>query len=190
MQNSNRIESSTPALRFAVAADVMAIASLHADSWRHHYRGAYPDSFLDGNVLENRKAVWTERFAQPLPDRFTIVAEINHAVIGFVHVVLDEDPEWGALLDNLHVSFPLKRRGIGTLLLTEAARALIERRPADRKLYLWVLEQNQAAQSFYAAHGGACVEKTTHGPVPGGGTVIVQRIAWADAQHLASVAAS
>jgi ribosomal protein S18 acetylase RimI-like enzyme len=30
--------------RQAAASDVVAIARLHADSWRRHYRGAYLDS--------------------------------------------------------------------------------------------------------------------------------------------------
>jgi GNAT superfamily N-acetyltransferase len=36
-------------LRFRAAGpgDAQAVAGLHADSWRRHYRGAYADSFLD-----------------------------------------------------------------------------------------------------------------------------------------------
>lgn len=186
MQNELNTETPAPRLRLANSGDALAIAALHADSWRRHYRGAYSDSFLDGNVLENRMAVWSERLAQLNPDCFTVVADIGNSVIGFAHVVLDQDQEWGALLDNLHVTYSLKGRGIGTRLLAHAARELIERHPSDCRLYLWVLEQNRAAQSFYIAHGGVCVEKTTHGPVPGGGTVRVQRIAWSDARSLAS----
>lgn len=186
MQDELKVETPAPGLRLAEFGDAAAIAALHADSWRRHYRGAYSDSFLDGNVLENRVAVWSERLSQLDPYCFTVVAEIGNSVIGFAHVVLDQDQEWGALLDNLHVTYSLKRRGIGTRLLAQAARELIARRPSDRRLYLWVLEQNRAAQSFYIAHGGVCVEKTTHGPVPGGGTVPVQRFAWSDARSLAS----
>jgi hypothetical protein len=29
--------------------------NLHADSWRRHYRGAYADAFLDGDVLADRR---------------------------------------------------------------------------------------------------------------------------------------
>lgn len=36
--------------RPARATDSEAIAVLHADSWRRHYRGAYSDAFLDGDV--------------------------------------------------------------------------------------------------------------------------------------------
>ena len=46
-------------LRAAGARDAEAVAALHADSWRRHYRGAYADSFLDGDVVANRCAVWS-----------------------------------------------------------------------------------------------------------------------------------
>ena len=82
-------------------ADAAAIASLHADSWRRQYRGACSDSFLDGDVTANRLAVWTALFAQPDRGRCTLVAEERGALVGFAHVVFDDDPIWGALLDNL-----------------------------------------------------------------------------------------
>jgi hypothetical protein len=36
--------------RSACASDAAAIAALHADSWRRHYRGTYSAGFLDGDV--------------------------------------------------------------------------------------------------------------------------------------------
>jgi hypothetical protein len=49
--------------------------------------------------------------------------------------------------------------------------ALTEREIADWSpssgLYLWVLEQNTAAQAFYAARGGTCAERAET-PPPGG----------------------
>lgn len=47
--------------RLAAATDAAAIADLHAQSWRRHYRGAYSDAFLDGDVAADRLAAWTER---------------------------------------------------------------------------------------------------------------------------------
>ena len=37
--------------RSAEAGDAAAVAGLHADSWRRHYRGAFSDAFLDGDVV-------------------------------------------------------------------------------------------------------------------------------------------
>ncbi len=47
--------------REATAEDALAVATLHAESWRTHYRGAYRDEYLDGPVLEERTGVWSER---------------------------------------------------------------------------------------------------------------------------------
>jgi hypothetical protein len=75
--------------------DAPAVAALHADSWRRNYRGAYLDSFLDGDVFADRLAVWTDRLSAPGEASFTIVADYGGAVVGLAHVVLDEDPDWG-----------------------------------------------------------------------------------------------
>jgi ribosomal protein S18 acetylase RimI-like enzyme len=154
-----------PQFRLAGPADAEAVANLHADSWRRHYRGAYSDSFLDADVVADRLAVWSERLREPDPRVGTILAE-DGSLIGFAHTVLDDDPTWGALLDNLHVANVHKRRGIGSRLLTLTAKAVIER--AERTgLYLWVLEQNVGAQAFYEARGGRCVGRGLASP-PGG----------------------
>lgn len=171
--------------REATADDAAAIAELHADSWRRHYRGAYLDSYLDGDVVADRRAEWTGRLARATPDSHTVVAELDGAVAGFAHTVLDADPAWGALLDNLHVRHDLKRRGVGARLLAETARAMV-RRGSRTGLYLWVLEQNTAAQAFYRTHGGVNVERDLIGPFPGGGHAFAFRYAWRDLAELAA----
>jgi hypothetical protein len=99
--------------RLAAASDVAAIAGLHADSWRRHYRGAYLDSYLDGDVLADRTAEWAGRLSGPQAGWHTVVAELDGEVTGFAHVIFDADPAWGAYLDALHVRHDLKRGGIG-----------------------------------------------------------------------------
>ena len=113
-------------LRFRLAgpADAEAVANLHADSWRRHYRGAYSDRFLDGDVVADRLAVWTDRLREPDPRRCTILAEDGN-LLGFANTVFDNHPTWGALLDNLHVAHGHKRRGIGSRLLALTAEAVI-----------------------------------------------------------------
>ena len=170
--------------REATAGDAAAIARLHADSWRRHYRGAYLDSYLDGDVVADRMAEWTGRLSRAAPDRHTLVADLDGGVAGFAHAILDADPVWGAYLDNLHVRHDLKRMGIGARLLAGTARAVARRRPSSG-LYLWVLEQNTAAQAFYQGQGGRRVERELAGPFPGGGHAFAFRYAWPDLSRLA-----
>jgi ribosomal protein S18 acetylase RimI-like enzyme len=137
--------------REAIAVDAAAIADLHADSWRRHYRFAYPASFFDSSLDEDRLAVWTERLSKP-EGTHTLVAE-QSGLVGFVHVVFDGDPEWGALVDNLHVRHDQQRSGIATHLMRSAAVEVVTAAPGVG-LYLWVLEHNTRAQAFYDAIGG------------------------------------
>jgi ribosomal protein S18 acetylase RimI-like enzyme len=148
--------------RLADPADAEAVANLHADSWRRHYRGAYSDAFLDGDVVADRLAMWTDRLREPDPRRCTILAE-DGSLVGFANTAFDDDPTWGALLDNLHVADGHKRQGIGSRLLALTAEAVIER-PKRTGLYLWVLEQNVDAQAFYQARRGRCVGRGLASP--------------------------
>jgi ribosomal protein S18 acetylase RimI-like enzyme len=147
--------------REAEAADAEPIAALHADSWRRHYRGALADSFLDGDVVADRLAVWTSRLRQPSPGSATVVAVDSGSLVGFAHVIFDDDPTWGALLDNLHVAVGQQRRGIGARLLELSAGYV------RGGMYLWVLEQNVSAQSFYKACKGEWVETDLMPPPEG-----------------------
>jgi ribosomal protein S18 acetylase RimI-like enzyme len=165
-------------LRPADERDVDAVAALHADSWRRHYRGAFADAFLDGDVLADRRDVWSARLGAPDPSHDTVVAEQQGTIVGLVHTILDDDPEWGALVDNLHVAHHAKGTGIGTQLMARSAEAVLDR--ADRpSLFLWVLEGNVAAQAFYAARGGRAVDQEVSEP-PGGGAVVGIRYVWPD----------
>lgn len=175
-------------LRIAGTDDVETVATLHADSWRRFYRGAYADSFLDGDVVADRRAVWSARLTDPAGSR-TLLAEDEAGPVGFAHVVFDADERWGSLVDNLHVTHSRRRGGIGTTLLTRAAAAAAEY-ATNPSLYLWVLEQNTEAQRFYSSLGGTPVE-TADVPAPGGvpgrlnGSPKGLRIVWPDAALLA-----
>ncbi|WP_127503345.1 GNAT family N-acetyltransferase [Actinoplanes solisilvae] len=177
----------SPRFRPAIADDADRIADLHADSWRRHYRGAYADSFLDGDVVSDRRRVWRGRLAAAA-GAHTVVAERAGRLVGFVHVVLDENTRWGSLVDNLHVVHDQQRGGVGTVLLAHAAGAVAER-AASAGMYLWVLRQNTAAQRFYRAAGGRCVETATVS-APGGdpgrlnGSPEKLRMVWPDARTL------
>jgi len=182
-----------PSLRFrlATAADADAVAHLHADSWRRHYRGAYSDAFLDGDVVADRIETWRERLRERDPRRCTILAECAGA-IGFANTYLEQDETWGALLDNLHVGAAHQRQGVGAMLIARTADAVVERSGADRTgLYLWVLEQNGAARAFYEALGASPAGRervTPPGGVPGrlNGAPFKLRYWWQDAGALSA----
>jgi len=172
-------------LRAAGPGDASAVARLHADSWRRHYRGAYSDAFLDGDdVAAYLRALWARRLAVADGQACTIVADCDGVLVGLAHTVFGTDATWGSLLDNLHVAHGRKRQGIGRRLLALTGQAVVGWSAASG-LYLWVLEQNAPARAFYEAQGGACVERAEV-PPPGGdpanlnGRPACLRYAWPD----------
>ena len=173
-------------LRDATPDDVEAIAALHADSWRRTYRGALADEYLDGDVVEERRGVWRARLASPAPLGGTIVAFDGDVLAGFAHTEVDHDPTWGSMLDNLHVAHTHRRRGIATRLMAATAE-WVATHAAEPRFHLWVLKQNTAAQAFYEALDGRCVEESLW-HAPGGGPPAPElRYAWENLDRLRSL---
>jgi len=144
--------------RRATGSDAEAIASLHTESWRDAYRGILPDSYLDGQIADERATLWRSRFSSLDSDRFlVVVTESPEELVGFACVLLDEDPQWGACLDNLHVLPRWRSRGVGRLLFGRAAQWVMSTVPGW-PIHVWVFEANTGARRFYDALGGEVAE--------------------------------
>lgn len=162
--------------RSANPSDEAAIARLHAQSWQKHYRGIFSDDYLDREVVQERAAVWADRFANPQANRHIIVAENGDVLCGFACIEANEDPTFGSLLDNLHVSSEVQGQGIGVQLIQRAAQWAESAEP-NCGFYLWVLEDNHSARKFYEAMGAINQETVPH-ENPGGNTSMVCRYIW------------
>ena len=138
----------------ATPEDVTSIAALHAASWRSTYRGLLPDLFLDEEVDRNRLDLWQRRFELDEGSRpLTLKAMSGGTLTGFACALIDDDAEWGTLLDNLHVRPDATSRGIGKLLLG-AVLARVREAGVSKRLHLWVLDANTRARRFYEREGG------------------------------------
>jgi ribosomal protein S18 acetylase RimI-like enzyme len=165
-------------IRTAEPRDFPAIAALHARSWRVAYRGILSDAFLDHDVEEDRRRLWEARRAGELdPERSRVtVIERNGSLEAFVCTILDADPEWGALVDNLHVTPSSRGQGLGRILMSEAASWVLARRLGSA-LHLWVFERNRAAVGFYERLGGVVTARVVD-PAPDGHDVESLRYSW------------
>jgi GNAT superfamily N-acetyltransferase len=175
----------TITLRSATVADSQRIASLHTDSWRNTYRGILPDSYLTGPIADERTSFWQSRLSSPGSDRrYVLLAEAEGILVGFVCVLLDEEPLWGACIDNLHVVPNLKRHGLGRQLFGRAVQWVMSTEPGWA-IHLWVFEANDGARRFYEALSGEVVE---HRPkqAPGGAKIPSLRYVWRDLRVLLS----
>lgn len=142
--------------------DAAAVADLHAASWRSAYRGILSDEYLNGPIAPERRAVWRERFEHPRSGQYVAIAEDSTALGGFICLYRHHDPQWGTLLDNLHVLPEQQGKGIGRNLMGEAARwcAAESANQQDQPLYLWVIERNAPARGFYERLGGVVAGDT------------------------------
>ena len=139
--------------RAATPFDAEAIANLHARSWRESYRGAFLDAFLDGDLRGERLRAWRDRLDHPARNQFVQVAFDRTNLVGFVCAYGAHDPQWGSLIDNLHVAHAFKRSGVGATLMRQAAAWLVSGYP-DLGVHLLVLEVNVSARRFYERLGG------------------------------------
>lgn len=144
--------------RTATPADTTTIADLHTRSWQLHYRGMMDDRYLDEDIVEERLAEWQKRMNSPNPDQHIVMAMDGDQCCGFACVYLRYDPEWGALLDNLHVLPGWQRRGIARELVRRTAAWVHENTP-EAKYHLLVLAGNANAIRFYDRIGGKNVKK-------------------------------
>lgn len=169
-------------IRIASKNDSENIGRLHADSWRTAYGNVLCEEYLSGNIISERVTFWSSRLASPADNLKVIVAAEGDQIVGFACFVLEHDPQWGSLLDNLHVAPMLKRSRIGAALMAEVARMCNEQ-ARHKGLYLWVLEPNENAQGFYKALGARHTDSDTWFP-PDGGQVPKFRYVWSSVKDL------
>lgn len=136
----------TVRIRRAVLADAERIGPVHAQVWRETYRGILSDEWIDNISDDERISRWRIILGEPNPAR-QWVAEVDGQIVGFAasgpprdgHPIRDRE------LWSIHLLRSHARAGIGT--------ALVDAALVDAPASVWVVEQNHAAQRFYAALG-------------------------------------
>jgi len=170
-------------LREANLQDLTNIAELHAQSWRENYSEALSAEYLKQSVAEDRFKIWTERLSTPSINQYVLIAEDSGNFCGFVCVYGAKHPEYGTIIDNLHVKANIKGQGLGKKLLIAAAKwAASEYKEHD--LYLEVLACNENAIRFYEYLGGQNID-TAYWHTPCGNKVKEYIYSWGTAETLA-----
>ncbi len=161
-------------LRDATATDAAAIAALHTASWQHTYRGAMSTDWLDHGAGPDRARFWQARLAAPTPGQTVWVAEDQRGLAAFLALYAGAHPEWGGLVDNIHVARDRQGSGVGRHLLATAAAVCDT---AGEGLHLSVVDTNTAALGFYRRLGGRTIgAEVWH--TPDGGELPCLIIGW------------
>lgn len=169
-------------LRDARPHEALPVADFHAASWADAYRGILSDTYLDGPVFEDRRKVWTARFAAPEPGLVVCLGEDETGLLALASIVPGADPAFGGLIDNLHVRPDAKGRGLGKRAL-HAALARLSGGDLEQGVWLTVYRDNSAARAAYAALGGEPGEPFQL-VAPDATTQWVMRYAWPNAARL------
>lgn len=138
-------------IRRAVAADAVAIARVHVESWRSTYAGVVPEEILASLNLDERAEMWERMLAAE--DGLIFVAEEKASVFGFCcGGKLREDLDsYDAELFAIYLLRESQTRGAGRALFEALVASLQE--AGYSGMALWVLKDNPAAR-FYEHLGG------------------------------------
>lgn len=139
-------------LRISNVKDISDIANIHAMSWRHTYDSVLTVGYLTDIAPRELKNIWEERLRNPKPNQYVVLAENDGKILGFACAFLDENPDWGTYLDNLHVRKSVQAQGIGKALLFDVANWCFQHEP-KKGMCLTVNQDNIQAQEFYLKHG-------------------------------------
>lgn len=165
-------------LRPATTSDSKTIACLHAESWRKNYANDLSINYLENIALNDRLLLWDQRLSAPKPNQQVYVAEADRQIMGFANVYIDENPQWGSYLDNLHVSERYQKKGVGRALLTEVFR-WCGAKAKSKSLCLLVNQTNLKAQRFYITNGARNQEPSVWN-APDGSAVPTYWFVWDD----------
>jgi len=137
-------------VRFATAADALAIERIRVSGWRRAYRHVFPPADLDAMPVDESR--WIERLVEPPGGWAVLVATRDDEVVGFAALGPSRDAERAGELYAIYVDPEAWSTGAGRALLRRAEELLAA---AYDEATLWVLDANPRARRFYEAFGWA-----------------------------------
>lgn len=149
----DRVPDDRVLVRNATAADAHGLAVVHVRSWQEAYRGLMPQEVLDGLSIAEREANWALFMEDSERRSRTLVVERDGMIVGWAGygTARDDDAPGTGELWGIYAHPDFWSTGVGHLLVGAVEAAL--RAEGHAIAYLWVLEGNARAASFYERHG-------------------------------------
>lgn len=144
-------------LRWTTEADATALAAVQAAAWRFAYLGVIPGLALQKRIAAHGPNWWRRLHRQ---GGRALALEHGGALAGYARLGASRSaPEAGEIFE-LYLEPAHAGLGFGRQIFDEARRRLA--RSGKRRLIVWALAENRAAQRFYRRLGG---EECATGPV-------------------------
>jgi L-amino acid N-acyltransferase YncA len=140
-------------VRAAEARDAFAIAHVHVDTWRSHYRGIVTDEYLSNLSYESRQRYWESALIDPKGQSVFVAEDDRGEVVGFAACgpAREKTETFDGELYAIYVLQSAQEKGTGKKLVLGVARDLRTR--GFRSMLAWVLEKNPS-KGFYGRLGG------------------------------------
>ena len=143
--------ASLPVIRSATLDDHESIAQLLFRSHTISFASYATEEWVNSRRLDEYRARWHDILSKSTSGDTTIVASLDGAVVGSIHVSPVETPEYDAQLIGMHVEPHLTGSGIGALLMKSALEFISEQ--GYERVELGVIAANSGARRLYEAHG-------------------------------------
>jgi len=128
--------------------DLDELGRVHVQVWREAYAGLLPDEYLAGLDPTFGPRRWRERFGTT-PEVSWWLARDEEGIAGMATSGPSRDDDAPVPFELYAINVLQRAHGTGL------ADALMAQVVGDRPAYLWVLEGNDRAISFYQRHGFA-----------------------------------
>jgi GNAT superfamily N-acetyltransferase len=140
-------------VRAARTEDARGIATVHVLSWRAAYAGLVPQDVLDSLSIDDRAERWAQIIGEADQGSRTLVAERDGEIVGWASFgpARESDGPGSGELWGIYALPSAWSSGVGHTLLDAVERELAG--AGHSTAYLWVLDGNERAATFYTRHG-------------------------------------